>query len=480
MLRPRSESNSKACKSAPRPTIKQVSAKTIEGEYDAIITDPPYYDAIPYSDLADFFYIWLRRTAWGLSDEIDAAFGAQLGVKWDHETRDGELIDDANRFNGDRGASKRNFEDGMAAVFRSCQSALRPNGILVIVFANKNPEAWETLVAAVIRAGFTVDGSLPIQTEMGNCTRAQSSAALSSSVWLVCRKRTATAQPGWSGPVSEQMRANITVQMRRFWDAGIRGPDFLWAATGPALEAFSRHPVVFREFASDGKREPMPVASFLREARRLVVEFAVGRVLKSNSDIDEGAAGLDDITTYYLLHRDSFGLNDAPVGACILYAISCGLSDQALIDQFEILGRIGGIAAAEADEDAVGNDEAEPDTSESEAEVSGTGSQVRLRRWDQRRRKTLGLEGVGGKPVPLIDRMHRLMQLWKAGDVTKVDAFINQAALGRDPMFSQLVQAVIELAGHEGHNDEAVMLQAISNHLHGRAGITPARQAELL
>ena len=72
--------------------------------------------------------------------------------------------------------------------------------------------------------------------------------------------------------------------------------------------------------------EPMPVASFLREARRLVVEFAVGRVLKSNSDIDEGAAGLDDITTYYLLHRDSFGLNDAPVGACILYAISCGLS----------------------------------------------------------------------------------------------------------------------------------------------------------
>ena len=115
-----------------------------------------------------------------------------------------------------------------------------------------------------------------------------------------------------------------------------------------------------------------------------------------------------------------------------------------------------------------------------EAEVSGTGSQVRLRRWDQRRRKTLGLEGVGGKPVPLIDRMHRLMQLWKAGDVTKVDAFINQAALGRDPMFSQLVQAVIELAGHEGHNDEAVMLQAMGDRLHGRAGITPARQAELL
>jgi len=105
---------------------------------------------------------------------------------------------------------------------------------------------------------------------------------------------------------------------------------------------------------------------------------------------------------------------------------------------------------------------------------------VRLRRWDQRRRKTLGLEGVGGRPIPLIDRVHRLMQLWKAGDVTKVDGFINQAALGRDPLFVKVVQAVIELAGHEGRSDEAVMLQAISNHLHGRAGITPARQAELL
>ncbi|MGC1408894.1 MAG: hypothetical protein WA864_08130 [Acetobacteraceae bacterium] len=92
----------------------------------------------------------------------------------------------------------------------------------------------------------------------------------------------------------------------------------------------------------------------------------------------------------------------------------------------------------------------------------------------------MGLEGVGGRPIPLIDRVHRLMQLWKAGDVTKVDAFINQAALGRDQLFAKVVQAVIELAGHEGRNDEAVMLQAISNHLHGRAGITPARQAELL
>jgi hypothetical protein len=368
----------------------------------------------------------------------------------------------------------------MAAAFRAMQASLAPAGRLVIVFANKQPTAWDSLIASLLKAGFIVDGSWPIKTERAVRTNAIATASLSSSVWIACRKRPPSAQPGWAGPVLEQMRANISVQMRRFWDADIRGPNFLWAATGPALEAFSRHPVVFYESTTDGKREPMPVAAFLHEARRLVVEFAVGRVLKANPDAEEDAAGLDDITTYYLLHRDTFGLIDAPVGACILYAISCGLSDQALIDHFEILGRTGGVAAAAAEDDAEDEEEVDPDTAEPEAELSGTGSLVRLRRWDQRRRKTLGLEGVGGRPIPLIDRVHRLMHLWKAGDVTKVDGFINQAALGRDPLFAKVVQALIELAGHEGRSDEAVMLQAISNHLQGRAGITPARQTELL
>ena len=67
----------------------------ITGEYDAIVTDPPYYDAIPYSDLMDFFYVWLRRSLYGMSPEVDAAFAAPLGPKWDHDAGDGELIDDA-------------------------------------------------------------------------------------------------------------------------------------------------------------------------------------------------------------------------------------------------------------------------------------------------------------------------------------------------------------------------------------------------
>src|SRR4030095_15090860 len=118
------------------------------------------------------------------------------------------------------------------------------NGRLVIVFANKQPDAWETLVSAIIRSGFVVDGSWPIQTEQASRMRAQSSSALASSVWLVCKKRPAMAKPGWDNNVLDEMRSNIALKLREFWDAGIRGPDFVWAATGPAMEAYSKHPVV--------------------------------------------------------------------------------------------------------------------------------------------------------------------------------------------------------------------------------------------
>ena len=76
-------------------------------DIDVVLTDPPYYDAIPYSDLMDFFYVWLRRSLYGLSAEIDSAFSGELGPKWDHESDDGELIDDASRFDGDKERSKR-------------------------------------------------------------------------------------------------------------------------------------------------------------------------------------------------------------------------------------------------------------------------------------------------------------------------------------------------------------------------------------
>ena len=456
-----------SARSAETTSVQNTSAVETSGEYDAIVTDPPYYDAIPYSDLMDFFYIWLRRSVPGLSAEMEAVFSSALGPKWDHDTGDGELIDDASRFDGDRERSKQNYEDGMARSFRACHAALRVDGRLVVVFANKHPDAWETLVAALIRAGFVVDGSWPIQTEMGTRTRAMASAALSSSVWIVCKKRPA-ARPGWDSVVLGEMRDNITRQLHAFWDAGIRGPDFVWAATGPALEAFSKHPVVKK---ANDPNQLMTVSAFLREVRRMVVDFVVGRVLTRDAGQDT-VTGLDDVTTYYLLHRHDFGLDEAPIGGCILYALSCNLSDAALVNQHDLLAQAGKGKAVDEPEAA---DDAD-DASE-EADETGGGAKVKLKPWHRRQGRHLGLEAPGGRPAPLIDQVHKLMHLWRAGDQVKVDDYLDARGLPRNALFNQLLQALIELAA--AASEERSLLEALSNHVAARGDVQAPRQGRL-
>jgi putative DNA methylase len=460
------------------PYSKAMNASAIaqpDTGFDVIITDPPYYDAIPYSDLMDFFFVWLRRTLYGLSPEFDAAFSGSLAPKWDHEHNDGELIDDSSRFGGDKHISKANYENGMFRVFQGCYKSLTPDGRLVIVFAHKQPDAWETLVSAIIKAGFVVDGSWPIQTEQTSRMRAQSSAALASSVWLVCKKRSEMARPGWDTRVLEEMQERIVSRLHDFWDAGIRGPDFVWSATGPALEVYSQHPIVKK---TNEPGQVLSVSEFLRHVRRIVVDFVVGRVLSHNGGAD-AVSGLDDVTTYYLLHRYDFGMASVPIGPCILYAVSCGLSDSALITRYDMLAKTGGQVPGEAGE----NDEDEVESDDGETE-EGTSSTVRLKQWNQRKSASLGYDAasqyvprvfggtliLGGTPAPLIDQVHRLMHLWKSGDVIKVDEYLDMRGLGHSTLFLQLLQALIELA--PAGSEERALLESISNHV-GQRGSLP-------
>ena len=447
-----------ATATAPPATVIRQSALDFQlGEFDLICTDPPYYDAIPYSDLMDFFHVWLRRVLQGLSPEIDAAFAEALGPKWDAGENDGELIDDASRFGGDGSASKQSYEDGMARAFGRFHASLWDDGRLVVVFANKNPDAWETLVSALIRAGFVVTGSWPVQTERHNRQRSLSSAALASSIWIVCRKRPPAARAGWDARVLEEMRRNITDQLRDFWDAGIRGPDFVWAATGPALEAYSRHPVVK---ITDAPGRQLAVAEFLRHVRRIVVGFVVSRLLNPDgAPVDE----LDDVTTYYLLHRNDFGLHPASGGASILYALSCNLSDSDLAGRLDVLARGGKRRSAQGD-------------GEGEEAAATGGGEVRLKAWNRRRGQSLGEASSDGTPPPLIDCLHKLMQLWKAGDRRRVDGYLEQRGLWRHELFARLTQAVLELA--DAGTEERSTLESIQNHLRG-ANVGSSRQHPL-
>ena len=426
-----------AVAAGPTPDIAARSALAPQPKsLDLVCTDPPYYDAIPYSDLMDFFHVWLRRALHGVSSESDEIFANPLGPKWDHGSGDGEIVDQPGRWEGNTSASCSAYEDSMYRAFRRSHESLRDDGRLVVVFANKNPDAWETLVSALIRSGFVVTRSWPIQTEMVN--KVARGARLASSIWLVCRKRTAV-RPGWESNVLGEMRGKITDQLRDFWDAGIRGPDFVWSATGPALEAFSRYPAVKRGV---GERI-MHVGDFLASVRRMVVGFVVGRLL---SESDGAIGDLDELTTYYLLHRHDFGMAGAPVGAVILYALSCNFKDADLVGRHDLL--VGG-RAKQAGE--TGGDH----------NVSGdSNSEFRLKRWNQRK---LGSPAVDGGAVPLIDSLHAAMRLWTKGDLAQVNEFLDVRGLRKSEVFASVVQAVLEMAAPE--SGERSTLEKLQNHL---------------
>jgi adenine-specific DNA methylase len=445
---------------APSPRVIAGSSLSVELEentYDLVLTDPPYYDAISYADVMDFFYVWLRRMVHGTGLPHERVCTRSMAPRWDVEAADGELIDNPWRFNGDKLASTRAYEDGMTGVFKNAHKALKQDGRLVVVFASKEPRAWESLVSAIIRAGFVVDASWPIQTEMTTRMRANASAALSSSVWIGCRKRPEAARPGWDTSVLTAMDAFIHQRLRDFWDAGIRGPDFVWAATGPALEAYSRHPVVKK---ANEPNQVMTVSEFLGHVRRIVVDFVVGQVL-SHGSRSAVVSGLDDVTTYYILHRYDFGFDDAPIGACILYSISCNLTDKELVDRYDLLTRVGS-SGTEEDAEAEGEDEVDADEDQA---VTTRGNKVRLKQWTQRRRRDGGAD-LDGRPNPLIDQAHRLMHLWKAGDITKVDEYIDLRGLRQSRVFGHLLQALIELS--TSGTEERTVLESLSNHIVAR------------
>ncbi|MBI5470880.1 MAG: DUF1156 domain-containing protein [Ignavibacteriae bacterium] len=433
-----------------RPEVIRASSDELDAEKvnDVVATDPPYYQAISYSDISDIFYIWLKRLLHPNPEFVD-----------DLTEKKKEMVQHVHE-DKDNAEEKQKYENGMSRAFKQARKSLKDGGRFVAVFAHKDPAAWGTLVEAIIKAGFVVTASWPIQTEMPSRQRGYGFSSLASSIWLVCKKRSEDARAGWDNKVIEEMQHNIRTMLREFWDAGIRGPDFVWAATGPALQAYSKHPVVKKA----NEPGPMTVTEFLTHVRRIVVEFVVGRVLSGNKEGDPefvAADRLDDTTAYYLLHRHDFGLEEAPAGSCILYAVSCGLSDKELADTWDLISFTKGDASVD-DEERVADADAESDPDEEET----SGSKVKLKTWAQRKGNSMGYDAPGGKPIPLIDRVHRLMHLWKSGDLHKVDEYLDSNALRRQELFKRFLQSLIELSPHG--SEERSLMESLSNHIQAK------------
>lgn len=203
-----------------------------------IFTDPPYYDAVPYADLSDFFYVWLKRM---LNVTEPNLFSDELTPKLD------EIVQLSERNPKYASKTKSNFENKMQQALAESRRVAIPSGIAVIVFAHKATSAWEAMLQAVIDAGWIVVGSWPIDTEMETRLRALNSATLSSSIHLVCRPRensdgsVRTKEIGDWRDVLEELPRRIHSWMPRLADEGVVGADAIFACLGPALEIFSRY-----------------------------------------------------------------------------------------------------------------------------------------------------------------------------------------------------------------------------------------------
>ena len=356
----------------------------------------------------------------------------------------------------------------MARAFARSFAALKDDGRMVVVFANKEVDAWESLIAALIRSGAMVTASWPIQTEMVNKVT-QKRANLSTSVWIVCRKRDPAAQGGWEDPVLQKMRSILLDPreelggkniLRYFFDLHVRGADFLWAAPGPALAAYSAHPYVKKTGGGY-----LDVKDFLDEVRKLVLQFALGS-LKGFDDLqtqtDRAAVVLDPSTQYYLLHRDAFGFEPVLAGVCILYANACGKTDRELQMVWNIIeqgGKKKGRRRAEEDEEGADEETGEILNAKAKAD------KYRLLRWDERvSDKNLG-ENRPKQPAPLIDRLHRLMLLLKQNRASDVQAAYDTWGLAGDPAFPRLLQAVRELAVQDHQSEEQRLVESLASQL---------------
>jgi putative DNA methylase len=274
---------------------KDVSIATPDGQL--VATDPPYYDNVGYADLADFFYVWLRRS---LADVYPELMATVLTPKAD------ELVADPFR-RGGKDQAQRFFEDGFEKVFTRINEHTLDGFPITVVYGFKQSETdggghastgWETLLEGMIRSGWAVTGTWPMRTELGNRVRAIDSNALASSIVLACRPRKEGAGVTDRRGLIAALRAELPGALRKLQQGGVAPVDLPQAAIGPGMAVFSRYARV---------SEPDGSAMRVRPALALI-----NQVLDEVLSQQEGDLGAD--TRWCLEWFKGYGFEPGPFG----------------------------------------------------------------------------------------------------------------------------------------------------------------------
>lgn len=285
-----------------------------------VSTDPPYYDNIGYADLSDYFYIWMRGS---LKTIYPNLFSTMLVPKND------ELVAMRYRFGGNTDKAKSFFENGMFEAFKQIFMCTREDVPVTIYYAFKQSESeyiestvqtsssgWETMLSAIIRAGFIITGTWPVRTELSNRLIGNNANALSSSIVLVCRKRSESARITRREFVLE-LRNNVRSSLKKMQDSNIAPVDFAQSAIGPGISVFSKYDAVME---SDGS------SMTVRSALQIINQELDTYITEQEGNLDSASRFCVDLYTQYAFNDVKYG--EAEVLARAKNTSIDGLSDR--------------------------------------------------------------------------------------------------------------------------------------------------------
>jgi len=374
------------------PKVYQGSAISLpypDNYLDAVFTDPPYYDNVPYSYLSDFFYVWLKRSVGDLYPEL---FITPLTPKKE------EIVAYSHN-EGGLEAGKRYFEEMLKKSFQEIYRVLKPNGIVTIVYTHKSTSGWETLINSLLESDMVPTASWPIDTEMKARLRAKESAALASSIYFVCRKME-RIETGWLNEVKEEIKNHITGKLDRLWEEGISGADYFVAAIGSSIEIFGKYKKVL-----DYEGNIIKADKLLEYVREIVTDYTVKKILHN------GIAGqLSPLTRFYILWRWTYG--EAKVH----------------FDDARKLGQSSGVDISQVWNKGFIKKEKEF--------IIVLGAQDR---------KLSDLKDSD----ELIDVLHQVLHLWKDGKKDKIKQVLSETGYSHNEVFYRVAQAISETLPNE-------------------------------
>lgn len=354
-----------------------------QGEIDAVITDPPYYDNVSYSNLSDFFLLWLRRSVGSLYPEHFATQGTP---------KKQEIIAASYRHSGDRDKARQFYESMMQKAFSEAARVLKSSGQMTVVYAHKTTLGWATLVDALRRSGFMVTEAWPLDTERKGRVIAMGTAALASSIFLVARKRDLLSKVGnYETDVVPELAGIVRDRVDTLWEMGVSGADLVIACVGAGLRAFTKYTRV--EY---GNGDEVAAERFLAEVETAVLETVLGKLSKTvgTKNGQTTLAGLDPATRFYVLWRYTYGAAELDAGEAIIFANGTHV---------ELEGQHGL-------------------TQGKRALLEKKKSKYRLHDYTERgNENALGQPADDGTSAPAVDALHRL--LW----LLKVPEFLNEA-----------------------------------------------------